>query len=160
MDKLLSSEESSVQDVKLEKILGPSRDGQWVDDDSVASLREEAGVEESDLDSDAQSTSYLRFTPPCTIATSPPVKHVETHHRFHLQAHVCISDRQCSIICLLIILLPVLQATFTTLRGGITVRTPALMTRGTLSVCWRSSRRSSRALRWTDELCDTKPESE
>uniref|UniRef100_A0A3Q3VX27 Chromodomain helicase DNA binding protein 1-like n=1 Tax=Mola mola TaxID=94237 RepID=A0A3Q3VX27_MOLML len=49
VDKLLSSEESSVQDVKLEKILGPSRDGQWVDDDSVASLREEAGVEESHI---------------------------------------------------------------------------------------------------------------
>uniref|UniRef100_A0A673BZW9 Chromodomain helicase DNA binding protein 1-like n=1 Tax=Sphaeramia orbicularis TaxID=375764 RepID=A0A673BZW9_9TELE len=33
VDKLLSSDESSVQDVKLENILGPSRDGLWVDDE-------------------------------------------------------------------------------------------------------------------------------
>lgn len=33
IDKLLSSDESSIQEVTLEKILGPSRDGQWVDDD-------------------------------------------------------------------------------------------------------------------------------
>uniref|UniRef100_A0A7N8XC02 Chromodomain helicase DNA binding protein 1-like n=1 Tax=Mastacembelus armatus TaxID=205130 RepID=A0A7N8XC02_9TELE len=41
VDKLLSSEESSVQDVKLEKILGSSRGGQWVDDEDSTSLREE-----------------------------------------------------------------------------------------------------------------------
>lgn len=52
VDKLLSSEESSVQDVKLEKILGPSHDGQWVDDEDSTSLREE---EESCSDSDEQS---------------------------------------------------------------------------------------------------------
>lgn len=61
VDKLLSSEESSVQDVKLEKILGRSRNGRWVDDDSVASFREEAGVEESDLDSEAQSAFNPTF---------------------------------------------------------------------------------------------------
>uniref|UniRef100_A0A8C4F0N8 Chromodomain helicase DNA binding protein 1-like n=1 Tax=Dicentrarchus labrax TaxID=13489 RepID=A0A8C4F0N8_DICLA len=47
VDKLLSSEESSVQDVKLEKILGPSRDGQWVDDEDFTSVREEDEEEES-----------------------------------------------------------------------------------------------------------------
>lgn len=55
VDKLLSSEESSVQDVKLEKILGPSHDGQWVDDEDSTSLREEEEEEESRSDSDEQS---------------------------------------------------------------------------------------------------------
>lgn len=52
VDKLLSSEESSVQDVQLEKILGPSRDGQWVEDKDTASPREE---EEDRRDSEEQS---------------------------------------------------------------------------------------------------------
>uniref|UniRef100_A0A7N6BF04 Chromodomain helicase DNA binding protein 1-like n=1 Tax=Anabas testudineus TaxID=64144 RepID=A0A7N6BF04_ANATE len=46
VDKLLSSEESTVQDVKLEKILGLSHDGQWVDDEDSTSLREEEEEEE------------------------------------------------------------------------------------------------------------------
>lgn len=46
MDKLLSSEESSVHDVNLEKILGPSRDGQWVDEDLATSRRESEEDEE------------------------------------------------------------------------------------------------------------------
>lgn len=54
VDKLLSSEESSVQDVKLEKILGPSRGGQWVDED-FTSLREGEEEEENGSESDAQS---------------------------------------------------------------------------------------------------------
>ncbi|XP_041648229.1 chromodomain-helicase-DNA-binding protein 1-like isoform X2 [Cheilinus undulatus] len=60
VDKLLSSDESSVQDVKLEKILGPSRDGQWVDDDDeeVNSLREEEEEEENDSESDGQNHMY------------------------------------------------------------------------------------------------------
>uniref|UniRef100_A0A3B4VBY7 Chromodomain helicase DNA binding protein 1-like n=1 Tax=Seriola dumerili TaxID=41447 RepID=A0A3B4VBY7_SERDU len=50
VDKLLSSEESSIQDVKLEKILGLSRDGQWVDDED--SLREEEEEEEEEEKND------------------------------------------------------------------------------------------------------------
>ncbi|KAM6938744.1 chromodomain-helicase-DNA-binding protein 1-like [Lycodopsis pacificus] len=53
VDKLLSSEESSVTDVKLEKILGPSRDGQWVEED----FREEE-EEESGSASDGQNHMY------------------------------------------------------------------------------------------------------
>uniref|UniRef100_A0A8C5DXW6 Chromodomain helicase DNA binding protein 1-like n=1 Tax=Gouania willdenowi TaxID=441366 RepID=A0A8C5DXW6_GOUWI len=41
MDKLLASDESSVQDVKLEKILGLSLDGQWVDDEDYTPLEEQ-----------------------------------------------------------------------------------------------------------------------
>lgn len=55
VDKLLSSEESSVQDVKLEQILGPSRDGQWVADEDFTSLKKEVEEEESISDSDGQS---------------------------------------------------------------------------------------------------------
>ncbi|XP_022614805.1 chromodomain-helicase-DNA-binding protein 1-like isoform X1 [Seriola dumerili] len=60
VDKLLSSEESSIQDVKLEKILGLSRDGQWVDDED--SLREEEEEEEEEekngSGSDGQNHMY------------------------------------------------------------------------------------------------------
>ena len=62
VDKLLSSEESSVQDVKLENILGPSRDGLWVDDEVLTSVREEEEEEEEEDDSsesDKQSMFYL-----------------------------------------------------------------------------------------------------
>lgn len=59
VDKLLSSEESSVQDVKLEKILGPSRDGQWVDDEDSTSLREEGEEAESNSASDGQSMFFV-----------------------------------------------------------------------------------------------------
>ncbi|XP_074525310.1 chromodomain-helicase-DNA-binding protein 1-like [Halichoeres trimaculatus] len=59
VDKLLSSDESSVQDVKLEKILGPSCDGQWLDDEEVNSLRVEEEEEEGDSsDSDGQNHMY------------------------------------------------------------------------------------------------------
>ncbi|XP_067453809.1 chromodomain-helicase-DNA-binding protein 1-like isoform X2 [Thunnus thynnus] len=58
VDKLLSSEESSVQDVQLEKILGASRDGQWVDDEDPISLRGEEEEEENDSESDGQSHMY------------------------------------------------------------------------------------------------------
>uniref|UniRef100_H3CH38 Chromodomain helicase DNA binding protein 1-like n=1 Tax=Tetraodon nigroviridis TaxID=99883 RepID=H3CH38_TETNG len=50
MDKLLSSEESSVDDVNLEKILGPSRHGRWLDEDLTASRRECEGAERSSSD--------------------------------------------------------------------------------------------------------------
>ncbi|XP_037325188.2 chromodomain-helicase-DNA-binding protein 1-like isoform X2 [Pungitius pungitius] len=53
VDKLLSSEESSVTEVKLEKILGPSRDGQWEDED----LRGEEEEEEEE-ESDGQNHMY------------------------------------------------------------------------------------------------------
>lgn len=46
MDKLLSSEESSVHDINLEKILGPSRDGRWVDEALTTSRREPEEEEE------------------------------------------------------------------------------------------------------------------
>ncbi|XP_039668073.1 chromodomain-helicase-DNA-binding protein 1-like [Perca fluviatilis] len=62
VDKLLSSEESSVQDVKLEKILGPSCQGQWVDED-FTSLREKQKEEEEEeekngSESDGQNHMY------------------------------------------------------------------------------------------------------
>ncbi|TKS75009.1 Chromodomain-helicase-DNA-binding protein 1-like [Collichthys lucidus] len=58
VDKLLSSEESSVQDVKLEKILGPSHDGQWVDNEDFASLREEKEEDESGSECDGLNHMY------------------------------------------------------------------------------------------------------
>lgn len=60
MDKLLSSEESSVHDVELEKILGPTRDGQWAENEDFTSLREEEEEEEEEngSESDGQSMFY------------------------------------------------------------------------------------------------------
>ncbi|CAJ1059887.1 chromodomain-helicase-DNA-binding protein 1-like [Xyrichtys novacula] len=59
VDKLLSSEEGSVQDVKLEKILGASSDGQWLEDEEVNTLREnEEEEEEDDSDSEGQNHMY------------------------------------------------------------------------------------------------------
>uniref|UniRef100_A0A3P8QHY6 Chromodomain helicase DNA binding protein 1-like n=1 Tax=Astatotilapia calliptera TaxID=8154 RepID=A0A3P8QHY6_ASTCA len=40
IDKLLSSDESSIQDVKLEKILGLSHNGHWVDDEDYSQHEE------------------------------------------------------------------------------------------------------------------------
>lgn len=57
MDKLLSSEESSVHDVDLEKILGPSRDGRWVDED-VTTRRE---LEEEEERSSSGQSMFCRF---------------------------------------------------------------------------------------------------
>lgn len=57
VDKLLSSEESSIQDVDLGKILGRSCDGQWVVDDDSTSIRGE-GEEEQDSESDEQNHMY------------------------------------------------------------------------------------------------------
>ncbi|XP_051803701.1 chromodomain-helicase-DNA-binding protein 1-like [Acanthochromis polyacanthus] len=50
IDKLLSSDESSIQDVKLEKILGPSRDSEWVEDEDCTPLMEEDEEEEDEAD--------------------------------------------------------------------------------------------------------------
>lgn len=58
VDKLLSSEESSVQDVKLEKILGPSCDGQWVDEDLTPLREEEEEEEDSGSESDSHNHMY------------------------------------------------------------------------------------------------------
>lgn len=55
VDKLLSSDESSVQAVELDKILGASRDGQWVEDELSSSLMEEPEEEENSTDVDGQS---------------------------------------------------------------------------------------------------------
>ncbi|KAM3619606.1 uncharacterized protein V6R79_010783 [Siganus canaliculatus] len=59
VDKLLSSDESSVQDVNLEKILGLSRDGEWVDDEESTPLREEEEEEESSSESEGQNHMYF-----------------------------------------------------------------------------------------------------
>ncbi|XP_068175197.1 chromodomain-helicase-DNA-binding protein 1-like isoform X2 [Antennarius striatus] len=58
IDKLLSSEESSVQDVELEKILGPSRGAEWVEDEDFPLLREEEEAEENHSDSDGPNHMY------------------------------------------------------------------------------------------------------
>ncbi|KAM9763192.1 chromodomain-helicase-DNA-binding protein 1-like [Menidia menidia] len=59
IDKLLSSDESSIQDVKLEKILGLSCDGQWADDEDYTPLNEEEEEDESESDSDMQNHMYF-----------------------------------------------------------------------------------------------------
>lgn len=61
IDKLLSSDESSIQEVKLEKILGPSRDGQWVDDedDELSPLKEAEEEVENGSDSSEQNHMYF-----------------------------------------------------------------------------------------------------
>ncbi|XP_035250471.1 chromodomain-helicase-DNA-binding protein 1-like isoform X1 [Anguilla anguilla] len=55
VDKLLASEESSVQDVDLGLILGRSRGGHWLDEDDPAV----PGEEEEDADTDNQTHMYL-----------------------------------------------------------------------------------------------------
>ncbi|XP_029683668.1 chromodomain-helicase-DNA-binding protein 1-like [Takifugu rubripes] len=56
LDKLLSSEESSVQELNLEKILGPSRDGQWVNEDLTRRLS--SSSEEEECSSSGQNHLY------------------------------------------------------------------------------------------------------
>lgn len=55
VDKLLSSDESSVQAVELDKILGASRDGQWAEDELSSSVMEESEDEDDPSDADGQS---------------------------------------------------------------------------------------------------------
>lgn len=57
VDQLLSSEESSVQEVKLEKILGLSEGGQWLDDEELISNRGEE-EEEQEEDSDSYKSRF------------------------------------------------------------------------------------------------------
>ncbi|XP_061593050.1 chromodomain-helicase-DNA-binding protein 1-like isoform X2 [Cololabis saira] len=61
IDKLLSSDESSVQEVKLEKILGPSLDGHWVDDEDFSPLEEEEEEEEEEAGSDSDGQNHMYF---------------------------------------------------------------------------------------------------
>jgi hypothetical protein len=57
VDKLLASEESSIQDVDLGKILGHTKNGQWVaeQDPASPSRGEEEDEEENDSEDDVQS---------------------------------------------------------------------------------------------------------
>ncbi|XP_076004763.1 chromodomain-helicase-DNA-binding protein 1-like [Genypterus blacodes] len=57
--KLLSSDESTVQDVELRKILGPSRDGHWVDDEDSAVPEGEEEEDENGTESDGQHHMYF-----------------------------------------------------------------------------------------------------
>uniref|UniRef100_A0A671SS59 Chromodomain helicase DNA binding protein 1-like n=1 Tax=Sinocyclocheilus anshuiensis TaxID=1608454 RepID=A0A671SS59_9TELE len=56
VDKLLSSEESSIQDVDLRLILGQSRDGRWLTDEEHVKLNE--SDEEEDEDMEGQNHMY------------------------------------------------------------------------------------------------------
>lgn len=56
IDKLLSSDESSIQEVILEKILGSSRGGQWMDDEDLSLLKEE---EEAENESESEMQSMF-----------------------------------------------------------------------------------------------------
>lgn len=108
VDKLLSSDESSVQAVELEKILGASRGGQWLEEDEPSSLTAEPEEEENSSDADGQSgfEIFLIFS---QRAVKRPVVTLLRCRTF-------------------------LQTTCTTLRGKITARTPAPTTRRALSV--------------------------
>lgn len=69
LDKLFSSEESSVKELNLEKILGPSRDGQWVDKDLTRRLS--SSSEEEECSSSGQSMfSCFWFRPFPPVPTS------------------------------------------------------------------------------------------
>lgn len=61
IDKLLSSDESSIQDVKLEKILGLSRNGHWVDDEDYSQLEENEEDEEG-KGSEADGQSMFHYS--------------------------------------------------------------------------------------------------
>uniref|UniRef100_A0A8C1MBF3 Chromodomain helicase DNA binding protein 1-like n=1 Tax=Cyprinus carpio TaxID=7962 RepID=A0A8C1MBF3_CYPCA len=50
VDKLLSSEESSIQDVDLRLILGQSRDGRWLTDEEHVKLNESDEEEDEDME--------------------------------------------------------------------------------------------------------------
>ncbi|XP_050968849.1 chromodomain-helicase-DNA-binding protein 1-like [Labeo rohita] len=56
VDKLLASDESSIQDVDLRLILGQSRDGQWLTDEENVKLNE--SDEEEDEDMEGQNHMY------------------------------------------------------------------------------------------------------
>lgn len=58
VDKLLSSDESSVQEVKLENILGLSKNGQWLDNEDSAAVKGNDEEEENSSDSEGQNHMY------------------------------------------------------------------------------------------------------
>lgn len=58
VDKLLSSEESSIQDVDLRLILGQSRDGRWLTDEEHAKLNESDEEEDEDLEGQRTTLSF------------------------------------------------------------------------------------------------------
>ncbi|CAN9500249.1 unnamed protein product [Ophioblennius macclurei] len=58
IDKLLSSEESSVQEVQLEKILGGSRGGQWVEEEQEEVQEEEPEEKQDDMEPEGQNHMY------------------------------------------------------------------------------------------------------
>lgn len=66
IDKLLSSNESSIQEVKLEKILGSSQGGQWMDDEDLSLLKEEE-EEEDRSESEVKSMFYHRLCSLCAV---------------------------------------------------------------------------------------------
>lgn len=69
LDNLLSSEESSVQELNLEEILGPSRDGQWEDKNLTRQLS--SSSEEGECSNSRQSMfSCFWFTPFPPVPTS------------------------------------------------------------------------------------------
>ncbi|XP_024135189.1 chromodomain-helicase-DNA-binding protein 1-like [Oryzias melastigma] len=55
VDKLLSSDESSVQDVNLQNIFGSSRDGCWVDDEDLKAAGDEEEEEEEEKEERPES---------------------------------------------------------------------------------------------------------
>uniref|UniRef100_A0A3P9H0N8 Chromodomain helicase DNA binding protein 1-like n=1 Tax=Oryzias latipes TaxID=8090 RepID=A0A3P9H0N8_ORYLA len=59
VDKLLSSDESSVQDVNLQNIFGSSRGGQWVDDEEDLKAVAEEEEEEERPESDELNHMYI-----------------------------------------------------------------------------------------------------
>uniref|UniRef100_A0A8C6WRR8 Chromodomain helicase DNA binding protein 1-like n=1 Tax=Neogobius melanostomus TaxID=47308 RepID=A0A8C6WRR8_9GOBI len=58
VDKLLSSDESSVQEVKLENIMGLSENGQWLDDEESAAAKGDEEEEESSSETEGQNHMY------------------------------------------------------------------------------------------------------
>ncbi|KAK7888766.1 hypothetical protein WMY93_024326 [Mugilogobius chulae] len=65
VDKLLSSDESSVQEVKLESILGLSENGQWLDDEQSAAVKgteeEEDEEEEEESGSATEGQNHMYY---------------------------------------------------------------------------------------------------
>ncbi|XP_033821447.1 chromodomain-helicase-DNA-binding protein 1-like isoform X2 [Periophthalmus magnuspinnatus] len=58
VNKLLSSDESSVQEVKLEKILGLSNNGQWLDDEASTAAK---GTEEEESGSEFEGPNHMYY---------------------------------------------------------------------------------------------------
>lgn len=59
MDKLLSSEESSIQDVDIRLILGQSRDGRWLTDEEHVKLNEIEKEEDEDMEGQSTTLSFF-----------------------------------------------------------------------------------------------------